>query len=868
MESLLVSRSVRSSFSAAAGCRRPSPRPSRVATLAGNRARPLRAGPKDPVLEVLAQDDMLNATELAQCENGKSVNDIAASQGIRIRRHCRPTASLKEIEEELGPPRNILEKIIWDKEIEVAEVCGLNLQRHRCQRLFYLEVADEDITAEEAAPATSDDDEAPVISLLAMAGLHKPGTMHIPATIQGRRLIALLDTGSTHNFINTAALSDIDLPFADCHDLHVTVANGDKVACRGRTDHVPVDIASEQFATNFYAIPLDGFDVVLGVAFLCTLGPILWDFDQRHLSFRWEGHRVQWRGIRPVARRPHIASLAVRDQLLPDDLLDSFIDVFATPTGLPPARACDHRIHLRLGTPPVAVRPYRYAHLQKDKLERQVADMLAQGIIRPSTSAFLAPVLVKKHDQSWRFCIDYRALNDATAKDKFPFPVVDELLDELRGARFFTKLDLRSVYHQVRMHVADIEKTTFRTHHGHFEFLMMLFGLTNAPTTFQALMNDVLRPFLRRFVLVFFDDILIYSESWSAHLQHIKAVLDTLRAHSLFVKRTKCSFGAELVAYLGHVVSANSVAMDMDKVEAVASWPRPRSAHGLRGFLGLAGYYRKFIQDFGLIVAPLIALLRKDAFLWSPEAEAAFETLKRALSTAPVLQLPDFTKPFIVECDASGTGFGAVLHQGAGPLAYVSRPFTPRHLKIAAYERELIGLVQAVRHWRPYIWGRHFLICTDHLSLKFLLDQRLSPQHQWMSKLFSYDFTVEYRPGRLNTVADALSHQDVDVGEAAPALDPAVAPLIASLTVSGRPSSSTPIWLRSRPRTLRAFSYGSSWRTAIWGPVARALRLAATRLSGVRAPVISLPPSDTAARPCCPRRDPEDPPPPTRQPLH
>ena len=391
--------------------------------------------------------------------------------------------------------------------------------------------------------------------------------------------------------------------------------------------------------------------------------------------------------------------------------------------------------------------------------------MLAQGIIRPSTSPFSAPVLlVRKADSSWRFCIDYRALNAKTSKDKFPIPVVDELLDELHGARFFTKLDLRSGYHQVRMHPEDIAKTAFRTHHGHFEFLVMPFGLSNAPATFQALMNDVLRPYLRRFVLVFFDDILIYSSSWSEHLQHVGIVLSALRAHHLHLKRSKCSFGASSVAYLGHVIAEGGVAMDADKVAAVAAWPPPRSARGLRGFLGLAGYYRKFIRDFGIIAAPLTRLLRRDAFAWDDDATTAFEALKRALTTGPVLQMPNFDEPFMVDCDASGAGFGAVLHQGAGPLAYFSRPFAARHLKLAAYERELIGLVQAIRHWRPYLWGRHFLVRTDHYSLKFLLDQRLStvPQHQWISKLFGFDFSVEYRPGRYNTVADALSRRDAE----------------------------------------------------------------------------------------------------------
>jgi hypothetical protein len=268
----------------------------------------------------------------------------------------------------------------------------------------------------------------------------------------------------------------------------------------------------------------------------------------------------------------------------------------------------------------------------------------------------------RQEDGSWRFCIDYRALNNRTSKDKFPIPMVDELLDELHGAKYFTKLDLRSGYHQVCMHPADIDKMVFRTHHGHFEFLVMPFGLSNAPATFQALMNDVLHPFLRRFVLVFFDDILIYNTSWSEHLQHVGLVFTALRAHGLFLKRSKCSFGTPSVAYLDHVISTDGVAMDSDKVAAVASWPLLRSPRGVRGFLGLVGYYRKFIRDIGSIAAPLTRLLRKEAFVWTAEADEAFAALKRALSSAPVLQMPDFARQFVVDCDASGTGFGDVLH--------------------------------------------------------------------------------------------------------------------------------------------------------------------------------------------------------------
>jgi len=218
----------------------------------------------------------------------------------------------------------------------------------------------------------------------------------------------------------------------------------------------------------------------------------------------------------------------------------------------------------------VAVRLYRYPQLLKDEIERQCNNMLAQGIIRESTSPFSSPVLlVRKQDDTWRFCVDYQALNDCTVKGKFPILVVGELLDELKGARFFTKIDLRSGYHQVRMHPEDVAKTAFRTHRGHFEFLVMPFGLTNAPATFHALMNDVLKPFLQRFVLVFFDDILIFSPTWAEHLQHVRTVLQQLRDHHLFAKRSKCFFSEPSVAYLGHIVSADGVSMDSDKVAAV-----------------------------------------------------------------------------------------------------------------------------------------------------------------------------------------------------------------------------------------------------------------------------------------------------------
>ncbi|KAJ3684733.1 hypothetical protein LUZ61_013897 [Rhynchospora tenuis] len=632
---------------------------------------------------------------------------------------------------------------------------------HKCKRLFWLEVMDDDDQEDSLLQHTN---ETPNISLHALTGIGTSQTMKLQVCVNNSTFIALVDSGSTHNFLSSAAACKLKAELVHRPGVRVRVANGDHLPTAGFCAALNIQIDQENFCLPCYSIALDEFDMVLGVHWLRSLGPILWDFSQLTMTIQRDGHKISWHGVPdPIEASPHSLASTTTDLL--SELLNEFADLFKEPQGLPPHRRQDHSIHLRADAEPVAVRPYRYPHIQKDEIEKQCTSMLQQGIIRPSTSPFSSPVLlVKKKDNTWRFCVDYRALNAQTVRNKFPIPVVEELLDELQGSCFFSKLDLRSGYHQVRMHPADVHKTAFRTHHGHFEFLVMPFGLTNAPATFQAVMNEVLQPFLRKFVLVFFDDILVYSQSWSDHLRHLRAVLCLLRTQSLFVKQSKCTFADTSVAYLGHIISPEGVFMDPCKVQAISDWPQPNSTRALRGFLGLAGYYRKFIKNFGSIAVPLNKLLKKEGFQWSQPAEEAFQTLKTALQAAPSLQMPNFDNPFIVECDASGSGIGAVLHQGDRPLAFFSRPIPPHHAKLAAYERELIGLVKAIQHWRPYLWGRAFTVRTDHYSLKFLLDQRLStiPQHHWVSKLFGFDFSVEYRPGRFNTVADALSRRDVE----------------------------------------------------------------------------------------------------------
>lgn len=315
------------------------------------------------------------------------------------------------------------------------------------------------------------------------------------------------------------------------------------------------------------------------------------------------------------------------------------------------------------GAAPVQVRPYRYAPALKLEIEKQIQEMLNNGFILKSSSLPASSVLlVRKKDNTWRFCVDYHYLNAITLKAKYPVPVIDELLDELANSKWFLKLDLRAGFHQIRMKEGEEYKTTFQTHCGHYEFRVMAFGLTGALGSFQEAMNSTLAPWLRKFVLVFFDDILIYNQSYEQHLEHLRIVFELLSKDQWKIKLSKCSFAQQQISYLGHVISDSGVGTDPEKISAIISWPIPVNQKELRSFLGLAGYYRKFVRNFGVISKPLTELLKKHTvFVWTSIHTSSFEALKKALLEAPVLALPDFNKPFAIEIDVSGTGIGAVL---------------------------------------------------------------------------------------------------------------------------------------------------------------------------------------------------------------
>lgn len=330
-------------------------------------------------------------------------------------------------------------------------------------------------------------------------------------------------------------------------------------------------------------------------------------------------------------------------------------------------------------------------------------------------------------------------------------------MDQLKGAKFFSKIDLRNGYHQIRMAEEDIHKTSFVTHMGLFEYLVMSFGLTNGPPSFQALMNFLFG--MLKFVVTFFDDILVFSKSLEEHKDHLTQVFDILQENKLYARREKCSFGQTEVEYLGHIINQEGVATDPSKIRAIQEWPAPTNITELRSFLGLSGYYRRFIKGYGVICRPLFDCLKKDAFHWSNEQDIALAEIKDKITHSPVLILPDFSKPFVLEADACGYGLGAVLMQEGRPIFYLSKSIGPRAAAISTYDKEAMEIIEAVKKWKHYFLATALIIRTDQESLKYIREQKLTEgiQHKLLLKLLGYNFTIEYKKGKENKVADALS---------------------------------------------------------------------------------------------------------------
>ncbi|XP_026459106.1 uncharacterized protein LOC113359736 [Papaver somniferum] len=661
---------------------------------------------------------LFEPTTLASAFN-KALNQeavlLATSKQLSRPNQFRPPAATNTLPLRKNPIPPGAKRLTWEEQKEKRDkgLCfncdQLYQPGHLClkPRLLILDVPQNSETidadynecnydvTEDLIHNTFSEDSGPTISLNSLMGSSFPKTMCIMGYTKAQPFTILIDSGSTHNFLHPKISKQCGYSMkSGAAALQVIVGDSAQTQTQVFCHNVQVKLQDYSFSTDFHLLNISGCDVVLGVQWLHTFGPITWDFSRLMMKFRIQDQDVMLLGnnsssimLLDAKSMQHLLSietfavflqlsalntLTTAATILPPELrelLAKYADAFKTPTSLPLKRLHDHRINLLPDSAPVNVRPYRYPYFQKDEIERIVHELQQDGLIRPSSNPYSSPILmVRKKDGSWRMCVDYRALNKITIKDHIPIPMVDELLDELNGATIFSKLDFRSAYHQLLMHKPYILKTAFRTRDGHYEFFVMPFGLSNAPATFQGLMNHIFRPYLRMFVLVFFDDILIYSKTMSEHIHHLS--------------------------------------------------------------LGLAGYYRKFVKDFGKLSAPIHQLLKKDAFLWTDNATTSFKVLQKAITTTPVLILTDFSKEFSLECDASGNGLGAVLMQSSRPIAYYIKPLTGKNLNLSIYDKEMLAIVSAVQKWRPT---------------------------EMVTKLLGYDYEIIFRKGKENLAADALS---------------------------------------------------------------------------------------------------------------
>ena len=448
-------------------------------------------------------------------------------------------------------------------------------------------------------------------------------------------------------------------------------------------------------------------------------------------------------------------------------LLDEYRDIFAlSPNELGRTNLVQHSIDTE-GHAPIRLRPYRAPQVQKETIEKHIADMLERNVIQPSVSPWASPVvLVSKPDGSTRFCCDFRKLNQVTKKDSYPLPLISESLEALSGTQYFSTMDLMSGYWQVELDPQAREKTAFTTHAGLYEFITMPFGLCNAPSTFQRLMECVLRGLTWQIALIYLDDVLVYSCTFEEHLKHLRLVFDRFRGAGLKLKPNKCHFGQSRVNYLGHVITPEGLQPDPEKIKVVQEYPVPRTVRDIRAFMGLANYYRKFVKNFAKMASPLHDLTKKGTkFVWTSTCQVAFDALKKALTEAPILSYPDFTQPFLLSTDASDDALGMVLGQKQNGrevvIAYGGRKLNPAERNYSVTEREALAVVAGIKHFQHYLYGRKFTVFTDHNAVRWLMNIREPTGRlaRWALVLQQYDFEIVHRAGKNNGNADALSRR-------------------------------------------------------------------------------------------------------------
>lgn len=613
----------------------------------------------------------------------------------------------------------------------------------------------------------------------------------IKVTLNNRPCIALIDSGAQGKFVSSRLIQQEGWKSPPNKEVCVQLPNGNIIKGSNILNAAVLGIGNKNYEQriNFHILTIE-VDLILGITWLKSCNPnIDWTHSTMKIGSEVNGETIPF--IRrcknnvtlstiqdsadkfakfEVIPNIHINSKeVVQDEGLQEILLE-FKEVF--PDKLPKVdtlkqKPFRHQINLIPNSEIPRQPVYRLTKDEENTLKQTLNDLLTAGFIRESESTQGAPtIFVKKKEGGMRLCIDYRALNRITKKNLYPLPRIDELIDQLGQATYFTKLDLQSGYYQIPMEENDIEKTAFRTKFGLFEFTVMPFGLKNAPATFQKTMNKILEGFLQKFVIVYLDDILIYSKDLKQHYCHLRMVLKALESNNFYYKISKCQFAKTELPYLGFIISKGGAKTDPTKVKAIRDWPTVQNKQQIQSFMGLVNFYRRFIPKFADIAEPIVKLTRKVAiFEWDESREAAFQYLKELLTTAPILKYPDLSNLFRVETDASQFSVGGVLLQEAHgswlPVSYHLRGLTPAERNYLTYEKELLALINCVKLWRHYLLGQVFTVYTDHSTLQYFISQpKVKERHsRWVAILSEFHINIVYKKGTKNLIADPLSRR-------------------------------------------------------------------------------------------------------------
>uniref|UniRef100_A0A6I8RAB1 Gypsy retrotransposon integrase-like protein 1 n=1 Tax=Xenopus tropicalis TaxID=8364 RepID=A0A6I8RAB1_XENTR len=599
---------------------------------------------------------------------------------------------------------------------------------------------------------------------------HVPVQIRLPS--QAIPVSAFLDSGAAGNFMDLAFAKKVGISLFPVTPPIRVLAIDDRPLSTDTitltTGELSVQIGALHLEKmSFLIIPCPSSPVVLGLPWLRLHNPSI-DWSSGQIS-RWSQYCQRHCLILRPLQRVTVSSTSL--SALPSVYRD-FSDVFCKKSAefLPPHRRYDCPIDLLPGIMPPRGRTYPLSPAETAAMKEYISENLQRGFIRPSTSpAGAGFFFVEKKDGGLRPCIDYRGLNKITVKNRYPLPLISELFDQLKGAKIFSKLDLRGAYNLIRIREGDEWKTAFNTRDGHYEYLVMPFGLCNAPAVFQEFVNDIFRDLLGKSVVVYLDDILIFSQDLETHRSQVKEALSRLRENSLFAKLDKCTFEVPKISFLGYIISSRGFEMDPAKVSAIQKWPLPQSTKAIQRFIGFANYYRQFIKGFSSRIAPILSLIRKGGRpnCWPPVALEAFQSLKDAFISASVLRHPEPHLPFFIEVDASDVGAGAILsqrHSADGklhPCAYFSKKFSSAEQNYDIGNRELLAVKLALEEWRHLLEGASHpvTIYTDHKNLEFLQSlKRQNPRQARWSLFFSrFHFVLTYRPGTKNRKADALS---------------------------------------------------------------------------------------------------------------